>query len=126
MYIHIPMGFFEIDRWDGEPIPVESHMKIINQLRTTGQNIYIIRSRDKKSLEKLCAEMHAKQTKPLKSPADWDYEYRIYLTHEQMLTAWAVILVSISYRNFKAFTHEAAPEQYNLAQAIWTAAKLLC
>lgn len=124
MYIHIPMGFFEIDRWDGEPIPVESHMKIVNELKTIGQNIYVVRSRDKKALDALCSEMLG-EIETLESPGDWDYEYRVYLTHSQMLTAWAVILVSISYRNFKAFTHEAAPEQYDLAQAIWTAAKLL-
>lgn len=129
MYLQCKFGFVEVDEWDGSPIPVADQMAEVVALKRRSRKVMVVRARDSETLLRLLELVGAGRPGGVvapptvwKSPEDWDYEWRMYVSG----TLWKKILCdvadAIDYRNFKHWTVEHDPTQKALAKAIWEAA----
>jgi hypothetical protein len=123
MYLHCKAGFFEVDRWDGTPVPIPQHQLEIDELVAVGaEGIIVVRCRQRAELEDLMRRYSKRQHVIWKSPPGWDYQWRVYLTLAEWCKVMALVGADLDYRNFKAWTTSHAPEQQALAHDIWGAA----
>ena len=127
MYLMVKSGFFEVDRWDGSPVPEPQHQAEIEELVAMGRSmgvegIAVVRCRHQAELVALLRRYSTRQHRIWKSPPGWDYEWRAYLTLAEWAAVMAQVGADLSYRNFKSWCHGSAPWQAELAHAVWTAA----
>lgn len=125
MYLHTKYGFVEADRWDGAALPLPAHQREVDAVaaRALG-GVIVVRSRQRRTIASLLEFVATDDVtrKIFKSPADWDYEFRAYLTADDWATVMARIALDLDYRNFKSWTTAKSPKQHKLAHAIWHAA----
>lgn len=118
MYLQCKHGFIEADRWDGTPIPIETHMRAIKKL--VG-GVIVLRSRRFKTLQKLNKSIR-RNVRIWKSPKGWDYEFRSYVTMNEFTLILMDAVFDIDYRNFKNWTHSHDKDHAELALDVWHAA----
>jgi hypothetical protein len=112
MYLMTKAGFFEIDRWDGTPVPEHPFLKLPKQ--------FIVRARARRDLERFREKYLPEQDVPIrKSPPGWDYEFRVYLTEREFGIAMAAVANDVDYRNFKSYCGAHVPDLDVLAHAVW-------
>lgn len=125
MYLQCKMGFVEADRWDGTPIVELIHA---GELRSafkrskdalSHEGVIVVRSRVRSTLVELTHLLDSVDHKVLRSPPEWDYKWRVYLTMDEWAEVMNKIALGLDYRNFKSWTHEKSPGQSALAHAIW-------
>jgi hypothetical protein len=129
MYIHFKSGFVEADRWDGTPIPHPRMQEVVDKISHRGVKnvreaaVIVCRSRQRGTLIAVCLLAGCGSRPVFDSPADWDYEHRLFLTAEEWGRALTEAALGLDYRNFKSWTLQEAPEQNHLAHSIWEVAK---
>jgi hypothetical protein len=132
MYLHCRHGFVEADAWDGQPVPVKAHQVIMDALAKAFGVVIVARARRKDTLRALVDRLprtHEAGVLPrievIRSPAGWDYEWRVYLTPVEWGMCMTSVAMDLDYRNFKHTAQDGKdinPREYALAYAIWTAA----
>ena len=132
MYLHCCHGFVEADAWDGQPIPLKVHQEVATKLGADGGSVVVVRARRADTLRELIAHLPRSRADGVmpkivvyKSPPDWDYEFRVYLTAVEWGSCMTRVALGLDYRNFKHTAqagHGVNRREYPLAMAIWNAA----
>lgn len=129
MYLQFKHGFISTVRHEGahganQAVENEVKNAIGRGQRVDGNpTVFVVRSREERTL-KWCVARLPKTGRPvvIKSPPNWDYEWRCYMSVSEWSGTLVAIAQDLDYSNFKNYCHDhGAPGQVALAFDTWHA-----